>query len=74
MNKILHTVDELAEILGIGRSKAWELVYNGSFEVVRIGRSVRVTRASVDNFVRTKAQPAIEQDFKARAAGAHLEG
>lgn len=33
---------EVAEVLGIGRSRAYEMIREGQLPIVRLGRSVRV--------------------------------
>ncbi len=38
----LLRVEEAARFLGIGRSKAYEMIGSGELPVVRFGRSVRV--------------------------------
>ena len=40
--RLLLTVDEAAERLGIGRTTAWSLVRSGDLESVQIGRLRRV--------------------------------
>jgi excisionase family DNA binding protein len=40
--RLLLKVDEVAEMLGLGRSKTYELVATGVLPAVRLGRSVRV--------------------------------
>ena len=40
--RLLLTVDEAAEQLGIGRTTAWSLVRSGDLESVQIGRLRRV--------------------------------
>ena len=42
MERLLMTVDEAAESLAIGRTKAYELVNSGIIPSVRFGRSLRV--------------------------------
>lgn len=47
MNEEQHEwlkVPEVAEVLRIARSRAYELVADGEIPAVRIGRSVRVSR------------------------------
>ncbi len=51
-NCLLLTVREAATLLGIGRSTLYELIANGEVEVVHIGRSARVPRDALDDFVR----------------------
>jgi len=41
------TVDELAEMLKIGRNTTYELVRSGAIQSVRVGRKIRVTKQAV---------------------------
>lgn len=55
-NKILggkrtYTVEEIAKILGIGRTAAYNLVHSGVFKMVRIGSSIRVSKVSFDDWL-----------------------
>lgn len=45
---------ELARQLGIGRTKAFQLMLRGDIPVVRIGRSVRVARTSLESWIRLR--------------------
>jgi excisionase family DNA binding protein len=45
--RVLFTVDEAAEQLGIGKTKAYQLVRSGALESVRIGRLRRIHRDSI---------------------------
>ncbi len=45
---------EVQEILGIGRTKAYELVATGEIPAVRIGRVLRVNREELDGWLETK--------------------
>lgn len=47
----LMRVEEAARWLGLGRTKAWELVYSGTLHSVTIGRSRRVPISSLHAFV-----------------------
>lgn len=46
-----YTVEEIAEILGIGRTSAYSLVKEGHFKVVRIGNAIRISRKSFDEWL-----------------------
>ena len=46
--KKTYSVLEIAGILEISKSKAYELCKNADFKVVRIGRTIRVSKASFD--------------------------
>jgi excisionase family DNA binding protein len=44
-------VPEVAEVLRIARSRAYELVADGEIPAVKIGRSVRVNRKELDRWL-----------------------
>ena len=44
-------VPEVAEELRIARSRAYELVANGTIPAVKIGRSVRVSRRELERWL-----------------------
>ncbi len=46
-----YRVEDIARILGIGRSSAYALVREGHFKAVRIGTSIRVSRKSFDEWL-----------------------
>jgi excisionase family DNA binding protein len=50
-------VPEVAEILRIARSRAYELVAEGEIPSIRIGRSVRVSRGELDRWLEEQRQP-----------------
>ena len=43
-----YTIEEICQILHIGRSRAMELCTSGAFRVVRIRRSLRISKRSFD--------------------------
>lgn len=49
--KLLLTVDEAADRLGIGRSHAYQCVLKGELESVKIGRSRRVPAKALEDFI-----------------------
>ena len=49
--KRTYTVEEIAKILGIGRTAAYSLVHSGVFKAVRIGSSIRVSKVSFDDWL-----------------------
>ena len=49
-SRVLLTVEEAAELLGIGRTMAFALVRTGELESVQIGRLRRIRRAALDDF------------------------
>ncbi len=48
----LFTVVEVAEFLGIGRSKVYELLYSGELKSVKIGGSRRIRYSDLGEYVR----------------------
>lgn len=50
-------VPEVAEMLQIARSRAYELVGSGAIPSVKIGRSVRVSRKELDRWLEEQRQP-----------------
>lgn len=53
LSPLLLRVHEAARMLGIGRTKAYELIAGGQLEVVRVGRCARVPVAAVVVYVET---------------------
>ena len=51
MDKKLLTVSEAADMLGLGRSKAYQLVMQGELRSIQIGRARRVPVAALDEFI-----------------------
>jgi excisionase family DNA binding protein len=47
----LLTVVEAARVLGISRSKLYELLADGEIPSVRIGRSRRITMSALEEFI-----------------------
>lgn len=53
MDKLLLAPEEAAELLGIGRTKVFQLIATGELRSVRIDRCRRVTPEALIDFVRT---------------------
>ncbi|MEV4646293.1 helix-turn-helix domain-containing protein [Saccharopolyspora sp. NPDC049357] len=49
-DRVLLTVEEAAEQLGIGRTKTYALVKAGELESVQIGRLRRVPKAAIEDY------------------------
>ena len=49
--KRTYTVLEVAEILNIGKNKAYTLIKDANFKVVRIGNSIRISKKSFDDWL-----------------------
>lgn len=46
--RLLLTIPEAAEVLGIGKTLTWQLVQQGVLPSVKLGRLVRVPRVRLD--------------------------
>jgi len=46
--KRAYTVEEIANILRIGKSSAYDLIKQGHFKTVKIGTAIRVSQKSFD--------------------------
>jgi len=60
MNKLLLTVREAAEELGLGRTKVYQLVMTRRLPSVRIDGSRRIPRTALERFVANLEQDAGE--------------
>ncbi len=57
---VLLRAVEVARILGLGRSKTYELIASGQVPTVRIGRSVRVPKGALMQQIRQMTQGAVQ--------------
>ncbi len=51
------TVDELCEMLRIGRNKAYDLLRNGEIKAFRSGRLWIISKQAVEEYVKTYGKP-----------------
>ena len=65
--KRTYTVEEIAKILGIGRTAAYSLVHSGVFKAVRIGSSIRVSKVSFDDWLDKQNAHILDEDRKVNA-------
>lgn len=56
-NRVLLTVEEAAERLGIGRSFMYELIGDGRVRSLRVGRLRRIPVDALDEFVARAQEP-----------------
>jgi len=50
----LLRIREVAALLGIGRTKAWQLVATGEIPAVRLGRCVRIPRKALERWIEAR--------------------
>mgnify|MGYP000452292527 FL=1 len=49
-----YTVNDIAAILGIGRTSAYKLANFGLFKTIRIGNMIRISRKSFEDWLKIK--------------------
>lgn len=49
--KRTYTVEEIATLLGISRTSAYEFVKKGEVKAVKIGASIRISKRSFDEWL-----------------------
>lgn len=54
MNKATYTIDEVAQMLNISRTKAYALSKNGSLPVIHIGRCLRVPAVRFEEWLKNQ--------------------
>jgi len=54
MEKIVYTVDDIRQLLGIGKNKAYALMNSGVFEVKTIGTTKVVSKKVFYEWLETK--------------------
>jgi len=53
MNNNLITVMEMAKLLRISRSKAYSLIKESNFPLIKIGKSIRINKEKLLNWLST---------------------
>jgi excisionase family DNA binding protein len=48
-------VNEAARMIGVGRTKLYELIAAGEVETVKLGKAIRITIASLHDLVRRQS-------------------
>lgn len=51
VEKRTYTVEDIAKILNIGRTSAYNLVKEGHFKSVHIGSTIRISKKSFDRWL-----------------------
>ena len=49
--KRTYTVDEIRDILSIGKNAAYRLANSGQFKTVRVGSAIRISKKSFDEWL-----------------------
>jgi excisionase family DNA binding protein len=61
LEKLLLKVPEAAELVGLGRSKLYELMQAGEIPVIRIGRGVRIPASGLREWVARQTEAAADR-------------
>ncbi len=62
MEPLLIRAEEAAKLLGLGRSKVFQMIAAGELPVIRMGRSVRVPRAELMRWIESRTALAPDQE------------
>ena len=57
--RLLLRIPEVAETLGIGRTKIYELIATGELPTVRFGRAIRVSVTTLQKWVEEREQQGV---------------
>lgn len=49
------TVEDLTQLLSVGRNTAYELVRSGKIRSIKVGRIYRIPRSAVDEYLNTRS-------------------
>jgi len=54
--KLTYTVSEASEVLGIGRTKMYELINSGEIKSIRFGDAIRISKTYVDELINPRTE------------------
>ena len=57
--RLLLRIPEVAETLGIGRTKIYELIATGELPTIRVGRAVRISVSTLQKWVEAREQQGV---------------
>ena len=60
MEKLILSVEDLQQVLGIGRHTAYDLVNRTDFPTIRLGRKILVPRDALMRWLDRQTQDALE--------------
>lgn len=55
VERFWYSYREAQEYAGIGRTKLWELISSGQLQASKIGRSVRISKTSLDEYLESQS-------------------
>ena len=51
MDKMLYTVLEAKEMMGIGRNRLYDLIKENKIKSIKVGTHIKITKESIDDFM-----------------------
>jgi excisionase family DNA binding protein len=54
-NGVWFSYTEAQRFCGLGHTKLWEIISTGEVEAVKVGRAVRISRRSLDEYIKRSA-------------------
>ncbi len=54
--RLLLRIPEVAETLGIGRTKIYEMIATGELPTIRVGRAIRISVSTLQKWVEAREQ------------------
>jgi excisionase family DNA binding protein len=68
VERLLLRVSEAADLLGIGRTMAYDLVRTGDIPSIQLGSRIRVPRAELETKIAARVAEAVEERARVLAA------
>ncbi len=62
--RLTYTVPEVAELLGISRSSAYECVRRGEIPALTLGRRVLIAKAAIDHLLSGTPDERVAREFR----------
>ena len=56
LDPICIRVNDAARMIGVGRTKLYELIASGEIETVKLGKATRITTASLQELIRRRRE------------------
>ena len=60
LEKLLLTVNDVASVLSLGRTRAYQLVHSGELPIIRVGRSIRVSAQALKDWTEAHNQEGVK--------------
>jgi excisionase family DNA binding protein len=69
MERLLYRVNEAAEILGMSKSKAYEMIAGGELPYIRVRDSIRIPRADLELWIEQRKEDARQPGSNRASSG-----